>query len=209
VSLEPSLIPPGRKHPHLAPYNCQVRTAVLIPLKAFQDAKVRLSTVLDATNRADLARQMAEIVVAAAIPIPTTVVTNDQEVANWAKHLGVGIIRDNGSGLNDAVALGVATLTAEGFEQIVVAHGDLPLANDLTKCTDFKGVSLIPDRHEDGTPVAVIPTGVGFCFSYGPGSFTRHIAEAQRLGLRWRRLDDPNLSWDVDEPEDLIYPPPL
>ena len=33
----------------------------------------------------------------------------------------------------------------------------------------------------------------------------RHVAEAQRLGLAWRSLPDPDLGWDVDEPADLEF----
>jgi len=49
-----------------------------------------------------------------------------------------------------------------------------------------------------------LPTGTGFQFSYGPGSFARHRAEAQRLGLPVRILDRPDLAWDVDVPDDVV-----
>jgi 2-phospho-L-lactate guanylyltransferase len=55
--------------------------------------------------------------------------------------------------------------------------------------------------------VAVVPVGAGFRFAYGPGSHARHVAEAQRLGLPWRSLPDPDLGWDVDEPADLEFQP--
>jgi 2-phospho-L-lactate guanylyltransferase (CobY/MobA/RfbA family) len=29
------------------------------------------------------------------------------------------------------------------------------------------------------------------------------VAEAERLGLPWRSLPDPDLGWDVDDPSDL------
>ena len=50
----------------------------------------------------------------------------------------------------------------------------------------------------------MVPTGVGFRFAYGPGSFAAHVAEAERLGVAWRSLLDPDLAWDVDDPEDLV-----
>ena len=39
------------------------------------------------------------------------------------------------------------------------------------------------DRRDDGTNVACVPSGAGFRFSYGPGSFARHCDEAVRLGF--------------------------
>jgi len=182
-----------------------VQTAVLIPLKAFRGAKARLSPVLDPAGRADLARRMAEAVVAAAAPLPVAVVTDDDQVADWAEGLGATAVRVDGPGLDRAVHAGIAALAADGFGRVVVAHGDLPRATDLAACADFDGVTLVPDRHGDGTPVAVVPVGAGFRFAYGPGSFARHVAEAERLGLPWRRLDDPDLGWDVDEPADLEF----
>jgi 2-phospho-L-lactate guanylyltransferase (CobY/MobA/RfbA family) len=74
---------------------------------------------------------------------------------------------------------------------------------------DFDGVTLVPDRRDDGTNVACVPVDVGFRFSYGGGSFRRHAAEARRLGLPLRIVRDPVLGWDVDLPADLAHPDPL
>ena len=185
-----------------------MQTAVLIPLKAFRGAKARLSPVLDAGERADLARRMAETVIAAAAPLPVAVVCDDDQVADWAEGLGATVIRVDGPGLDRAVHAGIAALAVDGFDRVIVAHGDLPRATDLARCADFDGVTLVPDRHGDGTPVAVVPVDVGFRFAYGPGSHARHVAEAQRLGLAWRSLPDPDLGWDVDEPADLEFQTP-
>jgi 2-phospho-L-lactate guanylyltransferase len=67
-------------------------------------------------------------------------------------------------------------------------------------------VTLVPDRRDDGTNVVSVPTDAGFAFSYGPGSFRRHAAEARRLGLPVRVLREPGLGWDVDIPDDLANP---
>ena len=46
----------------------------------------------------------------------------------------------------------------------------------------------------------------GFQFSYGPGSFRRHGAEARRLGLSLRVVREPTLGWDVDLPPTSTIP---
>jgi len=178
-------------------------TAVLIPVKSFGDAKQRLSDVLDADARADLARRMAGTVVTAAAPLPVTVVCDDPAVADWARGVGADVVWADRPGLVAAVETGVAALAAAGHDRVVVAHGDLPRAADLSRCAAFDGVTLVPDRHGDGTPVAVVPCNAGFRFAYGPGSFARHVAEAERLGLPWRSLRDADLGHDVDGPDDL------
>ena len=62
-----------------------------------------------------------------------------------------------GRGLNGAVTDGVDQLAALGYDQVIVAHADLPHALDLAWVADFDGVTLVPDRHDDGTNVACVP----------------------------------------------------
>ena len=62
--------------------------AVLVPVKAFAQAKIRLAPALDAAQRSQLARAMAERVLAAAHPLPVAVVCDDVEVARWAARQG-------------------------------------------------------------------------------------------------------------------------
>jgi len=183
-----------------------VRSAVLVPVKSFRHAKVRLAPALGADERASLARRMADGVVTAARPLPVFIVCDDDEVAAWAKAASAEVIWRPGRGLNGAVADGVAALGAIGFDRVVIAHADLPLAVDLAWPARHAGVTLVPDRRDDGTNVACVPTGGGFQFSYGPGSFRRHGAEARRLGLSLRVVREPLLGWDVDLPSDLDHP---
>lgn len=200
-------------------------TAVLVPVKAFREAKVRLAPALPPRQRATLAREMGRRVLLAAWPLPVAVVCDDHEVAEWARSMGARVIWEPGRGLNLAVAAGVARLAAGGVTRVIVAHADLPLARDLAELggelggtlgaerggerltrdplQDAPWVTLVPDRHLDGTNVACIPTIAGFCFSYGPGSFRRHCAEAHRLGLTLAVLERPDLAWDIDLPDDL------
>jgi 2-phospho-L-lactate guanylyltransferase len=184
-----------------------VPAAVVIPVKAFAAAKVRLAPALTPPERAARARTMAGQVVAAAGPLPVTIVCDDPEVVAWAEDLGVTVGWTPGLGLDGAVEAGVDAVAAAGARRAIVAHADLPLARDLAiLLTLGEGVVLVPDRHDDGTNVAVVPTDGSFRFSYGPGSFARHVAEAERLGLAVAVVRDPRLGWDVDRPADLDLP---
>jgi len=180
--------------------------AVLVPVKAFRDAKARLAPVLTPPERVALARSMADAVARAAAPLPVWVVCDDEDVAAWALGAGSQVLWKPGRGLNGAVNEGVVDLATEGFARVIVAHADLPHATDLTWVGDGEGITLIPDRHDDGTNVAAVPANAGFVFAYGPGSFRRHSAEAARLGLPLRVVRDPRLGWDVDRSDDLQAP---
>jgi 2-phospho-L-lactate/phosphoenolpyruvate guanylyltransferase len=178
-------------------------TAVLVPVKAFHQAKARLAGVLDGPSRVALARRMAASVLAAAAPLPVAVVCDDRAVADWAADHGAEVLWRPGRGLDQAVADGVTALREAGRRRVVVAHADLPLATELGWVAGFPGVTIVPDRRDDGTNVVSIPTGADFRFAYGAGSFRRHAGETRRLGLGLRVVRDAALGWDVDVPDDL------
>jgi 2-phospho-L-lactate guanylyltransferase len=180
--------------------------AVVVPVKAFNAAKVRLAGALDPIARAQLARRMGEVVLAAAAPLPTIVVCDDDDVRAWAEAAGAGVVWCPGRGLNGAVADGVAALRADGVSMALVAHADLPMATRFDWVAAFPGVTLVPDRRLGGTNVLAVPTDAGFRFSYGAGSFARHRAEARARGLPARIVRDDRLAWDVDLPADLAWP---
>jgi 2-phospho-L-lactate guanylyltransferase len=176
-----------------------------VPIKAFRRAKVRLAPVLATTEREALAREMAAAVLSAAGRLPTWVVCDDPEVAEWAEQQGATVIWTPARGLNAAVEEGLAQLAAAGLELVVVAHADMPMVSSLEGVGRRGTVVLAPDRRRDGTNVAALPARSGFRFSYGPGSFARHSAEAARVGLPLLVLERPDLAWDVDVPDDLDY----
>ena len=180
--------------------------AVVVPVKAFARAKVRLAPALSPAERATLARTMADQVLRAAAPLPVHVVCDDDEVAEWAVAAGATVVWTPGRGLDGAVAEGVAGLAAAGVDRVVVAHADLPHADALAWIADFDGITLVPDRRDDGTNVIGLPAGCGFRFAYGPGSFARHQREADRLAVPVRVRREPRLGWDVDQPADLEQP---
>jgi 2-phospho-L-lactate/phosphoenolpyruvate guanylyltransferase len=201
-------VPEGKLGPDR--HRCGLRLgphAVLVPVKAFTFAKVRLSPALRPSERIALSRAMAERVIGAAGSDPVAVVCDDRDVAGWARSLGALVIWEPGRGLNGAVDAGVRRLAGLGARQVTVAHSDLPLATDLTWVGRFAGVTLVPDRRDDGTNVIGVPAESGFVFSYGPGSFARHVAEARRLGVALRIVRSTLLSWDVDLPADLGVAP--
>ena len=176
---------------------------VLIPVKAFHQAKRRLDQVLAEAERQRLVHTMAAHVVAACTPLPVAVVCDDEDVAAWAVDHGATVLWEPGQGLNGAVRAGVDRLAASGARWVTIAHGDLPRARGLGTLAAFDGITLVPDRRDDGTNVLRLPAECDFRFSYGPGSFRAHRAEATRLGLAVRVLRDPDLAYDVDWPADV------
>ncbi len=179
-------------------------SAVLVPVKAFAEAKRRLHPALGTAERAALARAMADRVLDACGPLPVAVVCDDPAVAAWARQRGALVVWEPGRGLNGAVEAGVDRLARAGVTRVTVAHADLPRAERLWDVDTGDGVVLVPDRFGNGTNVLTVPTGAGFRFSYGPGSCARHLTEARRLEVPVHLLERPDLAWDVDEPGDVV-----
>jgi 2-phospho-L-lactate guanylyltransferase len=177
-----------------------------MPVKAFTAAKGRLSVVLDRFARADLARWLAGRVVAAAGDLATFVACDDDEVAAWADEHGAAVLWSPGLGLNGAVDAGRATIAGKGFDHVVIAHSDLPLAEDLSTLAVAGSITIVPDRRRDGTNVLAVPLDVELPAAYGGGSLGRHIAAALASGRPVEVRPDPHLSLDVDTPADLAHP---
>jgi 2-phospho-L-lactate guanylyltransferase len=180
----------------------RTRAVVVIPIKSFDAAKHRLSSVLAADERAELARELATRVVRAAHDLPVVVVCDDDDVARWGESVGATVLRQRAQGLNGAVTDGVESV-GHDYDEVIVAHADLPRATDLRLVRGFDGITIVPDRHRDGTNVICLPVASGFRFAYGAGSFARHRAEAARLRVPLRVLTDDALGWDIDTPADL------
>ena len=183
--------------------------AVVIPIKAFEQAKDRLSSVLDADQRKHLARTTALGVIESVRPAAIFVVCDNPDVSQWATLHGATVVHQSIAGLNAAVQVGISA--AQEFERVMIVHSDLPLPRRLRELLDStvasNTVTIVPDRHRDGTNVLIIPPGTGFNCHYGAKSFEAHMAEATRLGLPLHIVEDDELALDVDTPDDLAALP--
>jgi len=182
----------GRSHSTLGP------SAVLVPVKSFAAAKQRLGSTLPDDQRRALVQHMA--------PLPVAVVCDDAEVADWARQHGALVVWEPGRGLNGAVEAGVTRMAELGVRTATVVHADLPLAVGIGVLEPFDGVTLVPDRQDNGTNLIRLPVDCGLRFSYGPGSFERHLQECARIEVPVSVVRRPELAFDVDWPADLPLP---
>ena len=92
---------------------------------------------------------------------------------------------------------------------MLVVPCDLPLltpaalARLLAPVRRGARVSIAPDRAGTGTNALVVPAVPGLRFEYGPGSFARHLRMARERGWALAACRLPELSFDLDAPEDL------
>jgi 2-phospho-L-lactate guanylyltransferase len=134
------------------------------------------------------------------------VACDDERVAAWAESLGAEVLWGPGLGLNGAIDHGVDLVAGKGADQVIIAHGDLPLADRVATVARPGRVVLVPDRRGDGTNVMSRPCDAAVASAYGPGSFDRHLSGALAAGLPVSVRADPFLSIDIDTVDDIRHP---
>ncbi|NNC91794.1 MAG: 2-phospho-L-lactate guanylyltransferase [Acidimicrobiia bacterium] len=179
---------------------------ITIPVKPFGVAKNRLRPALDAPRRSHLGKTIAArtAMEAQATGARVAIVTGDAGVADWAKDLDFDVVREApeyGSGLNGAAASAVAAAGRNGSEWLVL-HADLPLISrvdiEAAISRHRPGCYVIAPSYDGGTGL-LMGSGV-FPFSYGPGSFHRHLRATNGAADVVVRA---GLALDLDTPRDL------
>ena len=184
-------------------------TWVIIPVKASPESKTRLAGVLDAGQRAALVEAMLDRVIKAARAARNVSRVCVIGTPRSTPATDIGVLPEPGGGLNAAVASALTEASRQGAGRAIFVHGDLPLVTaqdlELLAAAPAGEVAIAPDRHGTGTNAISLPlpAAKGFSFAFGPDSFARHNAEAERLGLKIEEIHSQGLARDIDEPEDL------
>ena len=108
---------------------------------------------------------MATHVVRPAHRFPVAVVCDDEVVAAWAEEQAPASCgRRVTASTAPSRPASIASAQA-GARWVTVAHGDLPRAKGLGTLPPFDGVTLVPDRRDDGTNVLRLPAAADFRFA--------------------------------------------
>ncbi|MCH8900136.1 MAG: 2-phospho-L-lactate guanylyltransferase [Acidobacteria bacterium] len=176
-----------------------MRFTAVVPIRSF-DGLTRLSEALSTEERFALMRRLAERTCTAIAEAGASVVivTGDDEVRSWASESGFGLVDEpDPPGLDAAAAAGIA----QADDAWMVVHADLPAIapEDIEAAvTVLDGRSVLAPSHDGGTSLIAGSTP-GFPFSYGVGSFHRHLAAVPDAAVLIR----PGLALDLDRPSDL------
>ena len=175
--------------------------AFVIPLKRFDLAKERLR-VDNAHAVTELAEQLATGVIVSCRPRHTIVLSESDEITQFASALDCEVVRSDARDLNGAVQGAYGALQSR-FDRLIIVHGDLAHPEGLGTFNPGDGITIVTDHRGLGTNVMAIPTGLDFHFTYGVDSALLHQREAERLGCPLTVVTDSPWRYDVDEPGDL------
>ncbi len=173
-------------------------TAV-VPIRSFAGLS-RLAEALPADRRASLMLRLAGHTTAAlrGAGVDVVVVTGDATVREWALQQSFGVVNEpNPPGLDAAAAAGMAR--ADGAWMVV--HADLPAiaAEDIDAAMSLLGSRAVLAPSHDGGTSLIAGYTPAFPFSYGVGSFHRHLAAVPDAAVLIR----PGLALDLDRGSDL------
>ena len=187
---------------------------VLIPVKSFADAKLRLRHVLSPGQRRKLSRLMLEDMLACLIKSSTvssiSIISCEEEVSTIAEQFGVNVIpTENDQGYSEDATLGIARLSNDQDAPVAILPADLPQisVDDVEQlCSIHKqGITLCPAALDGGTNALIIDAGLKLELVFGDNSLQRYQELARRLNIPQQTVSIPGMERDLDRPEDLNW----
>ena len=183
---------------------------IALPIRSFSGGKERLSSSLSSHQRRALAHQLCTNLLEAVRSFHIIVVTNDAEVEQCAQQQHLDVVNPDAGGVNVAADASRVFSLDHHREQIVIVHSDVPRPEALPLVCALEGIAIVPDHQRNGTNVFSLPVDAEVEFSYGEGSFRRHVtcasAAARKTPCKLHIVRHHQLGLDIDTPNDLAHP---
>jgi 2-phospho-L-lactate guanylyltransferase len=188
--------------------------ALLLPIKDLRNAKQRLAGVLTAEERAGLAQAMLEDTIRAVRGVTRAerifVISNYEPAFEIAEENGWEILREEQqTSESDSVDAASKICAERGVTGLLRLPLDIPLvqASDIdellaTEC-EPPGMVIVPSRDGTGTNAILRTPPTLFPSHFGPGSFVKHLREAELAGARVIPHRNAQIEMDVDDEADL------
>lgn len=186
---------------------------IVIPIKAFDLAKMRLGGRLSPDHRTRLARRLCERTLrflARRFPEhDRLVVTASPSIGDLAAAHGAKVLEEPGvDGLSQAASRAAAWACQHGYTAQLLIPADIVQLDEreirqlLATRGTGPGVAICP-ANDGGTNALLTAPPDALTFRFGLDSAAAHCTEAQRRDLPCRVLEMEHLSFDLDTPTDL------
>jgi 2-phospho-L-lactate guanylyltransferase len=188
--------------------------AIVIPVKAFADAKSRLAPRLPAYARAELAEALCADTfhtVGRVHGLDIVIVVSSEACAlDWARQRGWHtLVEERQISESASVDLASRYCAEAGVRSLLRIPTDIPLvhSSDIEEIFEEQAQSpvcvIVPSRDGTGTNALLRSPPALFPSLFGRDSFPRHMAAARAAGAIVRILRNPRIELDLDEPDDL------
>lgn len=188
----------------------------IVPIKRFENAKTRLSSILDTDDRIRLSLLMLEdtLQILSAVHSLSQLITvsADKRVGEIAVKYGANfLLEEKERGVNSAVALADSYCMKKAADATMVIPHDLPLldSTDISKACELaenesRCIVICPSLRYDGTNMLLRKPPSIIATFYDADSYNMHVKAAIRLGIPVKRLLSKGLMHDIDTPEDAL-----
>jgi 2-phospho-L-lactate guanylyltransferase len=193
-----------------------MKTFAIVPIKRFENAKTRLSSILDTDDRIRLSLLMLKdtLQILSAVHSLSQVITvsADKRVREIAVKYGANfLLEEKERGVNSAVALADSYCMKKAADATMVIPHDLPLldSTDISKACELaenesRCIVICPSLRYDGTNMLLRKPPSIIATFYDADSYNMHVKAAIRLGIPVKRLFSKALMHDIDTPEDAL-----
>lgn len=197
-----------------------MKIAAVIPMKSLHSAKSRLSNILTAQQRKNLAMYLLDATIKelkkSNFISEIIIVSNDKALKQYSCINNLKFIKDSDEGVNQAVILADKYCIDKGINANIVIPQDLPFisAKEIDKiCTIsnkyHKCIIICPSKRFDGTNVLFRKPPDVIKTHYDNNSYMNHLKEAYKFKIPIESLDIVKLRFDLDTKEDLLELFPL
>lgn len=193
---------------------------VVVPVRALDDGKRRLSPVLDPGHRAALVAGLLERTLATLLAwggaAIVHVVSPDPAVMPIARARGARPLLQPDAGLNEGILAARAVAMQAGASALLVLPADMPdldaaSLDALLEAADAAiaagagrpVVVVAPADARSGTNALLLSPPDAIEPGFGQGSLERHLARAQAAEATVQLVVDAGLGFDLDTPDDL------
>ena len=188
----------------------------IVPVKRFENAKTRLSSVLDTDERIHLSLLMLEDTLhtlsMASSLTKVVIVSSDKRAEELATKHGANFVNEETEdGVNSAVALADRYCIKEAADATLIIPQDLPLLDkiDISKAQELAQkeshcIVICPSHRYDGTNMLLRKPPSVIATFYDSDSYNMHVKAATSHGIPIKYLFSKSLMYDVDTPEDVF-----
>lgn len=197
-----------------------MKIAAVIPMKCLHSAKSRLSNILTAKQRKNLAMYLLNATIKelkkSDFISEIIIVSSDEAVKHYSCLNNIKFIKDWDEGVNKAVMLADKYCINNDINANIVIPPDLPFvsAKEIDKICIIsnkyhKCIIICPSKRLDGTNVLFRKPPDVIKTHYDNNSYMNHLIEAYKFNIPIESLDIVKLRFDLDTKEDLLELFPL